>query len=330
MTNKRINFYERQLIEYWLKIGKSHRKIAKLVKRNNSDISREIKRNSSPYFPYNAIIAQKACDRKARKTNKRKLDQNLPLRNWVAERLKNDWSPQQIAGRLAHFPLPHLAGKTIAYETIYQYIYSGARSINGDYWHEYLRRAKDHRRPWLKQKTKIFIPDRVSISERPKIVSSKKRIGDWEIDMMEYSRRKQGTSTHYERKSQLVKIYQLDSKKANDTTEAIRTTIESLPSNFSRTFTFDNGSENFQHIDIKNEYKVKTYFTDPYSSWQKGGVENMNGLIRQYLPRSTDLDMLDDIAIKDIEDKLNNRPRKTLGYRTPYEIIEQEKIKVLH
>lgn len=330
MTNNRINFYKRQCIEYWIKVGWSQRRIAKLIKRNNSDISREIKRNSSSHFPYRAIIAQKATERKLRKTNKKKLDQDLPLKNWIGHRLKNDWSPEQIAGRLGSLPPPTLRGKTIAFETIYQYIYGGARNISGDYWYQYLRRAKDKRQPWRKRKIRVCIPDRIPISERPQIANEKRRIGDWEIDMMEYVYRKQGTSTHYERKSQFVRLYQLASKKADDTTEAIRTTVESLPQQFSRTFTFDNGSENFKHTSIKKEYRVKTYFTDPYSSWQKGGVENMNGLIRQYLPRNTNLDMLDDIFIKEIEDKLNNRPRKTLGYRTPYEIIKQEKLKVLH
>ena len=168
------------------------------------------------------------------------------------------------------------------------------------------------------------------ISERPAIVDKRKRIGDWEADMMEYSRRKQGTSTHYERKSQFVRLYKLESKKADDTAETMRETIESLPDKFCRTFTLDNGSENFKHTSIKKEYKVRTYFTDPYSSWQKGGVENMNRLIRQYLPRNTNLDMLDNENIKTIEDKLNDRPRKSLNYRTPNEIIKFEKLKVLH
>lgn len=330
MTNNRISYYERQKIEFFLRVGWSHRRIAKHIHRNHSDISREIKRNSSPYFPYRAIVAQKASERKARKTNKKKLDKDPPLRYWIGRCLKNDWSPQQIAGRLKNLPPPTMCSKTITHETIYQYIYSGARNINGDYWYQFLRRAKDKRQPWRKRKIKICIPDRTPISERPQIVALKKRIGDWEIDMMEYSHRKQGTSTHYERKSQLVRIYKLESKKATDTTEAMRNTIESLPGQFSRTFTLDNGSENFQHIEIKKEYRVKTFFTNPYASWQKGGVENMNGLIRQYLPRNTNLDMLDNTDIKEIEDKLNNRPRKTLDYRTPYEIIKLEKLKVLH
>lgn len=325
MTNNNhpLTFYERQQIEFYLRLKLKKREIARRLKRNHSIIVREVKRNPPSGGYYRADLAQARADRLAKKTNKRKLDKDFWLLRYVEEQLAQGFSPQQIAGRLKRYPPLHLKSKAISHESIYLYIYE---TIYGKHLYHYLRRVQKKRRKHgsRRQRAKITIPGRISIHARPEAITQKVRYGDWEKDLLEFSKQKECLAVQYERKSMLVRLVKVINKTAEESLEAISHTINSLPLPLFQSMTFDNGGENASHTELKRSFGMETYFCDPYSAWQKGGVENINGLIRQYLPRRTDLSKLTDKGIYEIQEKLNNRPRKSLGYLTPNEVINQE------
>lgn len=316
-----LTFYDRERIEYFLNFKRlSLRDIAKLINRNHTVVSREVTRNKAQFIPYNAQIAQSAAERKSRITNKRKLDKDESLKDYVIKKLKEDWSPEQIEGRLKNHPPPNLVGKYINYESIYQYIYQV-----DPYLYNYLRKKHYVRKKKCKRtKQKVNIPDRVSINTRSEEINLRKRFGDWESDLMEFSKQKDTLSVDYERRSFIVRIHKLKSKEAQEKEDALMQTFEDLPDKLRKSMTFDNGTENVKHTTIKYNYQMETYFCDAYSSWQKGGVENMNGLLRQYFPRKTDLNKINATKLYQIQELLNNRPRKALHYLSPNEIIKSQ------
>jgi IS30 family transposase len=325
-----LTFYDRQRIELYLNLKRKVSTIAKWIGKDRTVVWREIKRNKPQFNPYNAELAQKATDRRARITNKRKLDKCEKLKIYVRSRLKLKWSPEQIAGRLSVKSPPSIKGEHLCMETIYQYIY--AQKDGEERWFPYLKRAKRTRQKRYSRKKRIItIPDRVSIHERDKIVSSKERYGDWESDTVCFGRKPEAVSTHYERKSFLVRIEKLENKTADETEQALTRTMDNLPPELRKTITFDNGGEGARHTVIRDNFNVLTYFCDTYSAWQKGGVENMNGLIREYLPKKADITKINQKQLKIIQELLNNRPRKGLGYLTPNEVISSVvNTKVLH
>lgn len=299
------------------------RKIAKFLRRDHSVISREVSRNRTIHSGYLAEVAQRAAERRARKTNKRKLDKNETLLKHVVSQLKQGWSPDEIAGRLKKQPPLELKEQTISDETIYQYIYE---SPYGKYLYQYLRRKNAPRRQkmYSRKKIKLSIPMRVSIHSRPKVIALKGRYGDWESDTVVFSKQKTALSVQYERKSMLVRMHLIMNRSAEETREAIMRSVESLPVELWKSLTFDNGGEGVCHVNLRREFNLDTYFCDPFASWQKGGVENVNGLIRQYLPRTMDVSDLTDRDIHEVQERLNNRPRKSLDYLTPNEVIREQ------
>lgn len=318
-AHKPLTFPERQIIEDQLARKKSHRKIASLLSRDHTVITREIRR-SGRLNPYSAVKAQLRADQKLLGKRKKKLETDLPLRIRILGFLRKLDSPEQIAGRLKKESEGQLV---ISHETIYQYIYSDEGKQAGLY--KYLRTNRLRRRLRGNRKTQgSKIPERVSIHERPAEVASKSRYGDWESDTVESGRNgKGGLSVQYERKSQTCRIHKLTTKQAAETTEAITKTIDSLPLYLFKTITFDNGTEGTEHTEIRDQFDIGTYFCDPYCSWQKGGVENLNKLIRQFFPKKTDFSKVSEEEIQTVQENLNNRPRKGLDYRTPNEVLAE-------
>lgn len=316
-----LTFYNRQKLEFLFKTSQSMRAIARIMRRDHTVLIRELKRNGSgDRKKYRADVAQRLFENRVRKQHRSKLDKDPELKAYVAECLKNEWSPDVIAGRLKDDRPRELAGKTISHESIYYYIYNKNGRYDG--WYKYLRQGKSKRQKRHGRKArKLPITERVSIHERPAVVADRMRFGDWESDSVIFSKQKTVLSVQSERKSKLIRIHKVANKSAVETKYALIKTIESLPMEMFKTFTFDNGGEGAKHTEIKKEYGVQTYFCDPFASWQKGGVENANKLIRQYLPRSTDLSKLTDRDIYLIQEKLNDRPRRCLGYRTANEVI---------
>ena len=316
MSNE-FTYYERQRLEYWLRTKQSLRAIAKIMRRAHTILGREIKRNGDgSRKKYRADTAQRMFEKRKHKQHKGKLDKYPELKERVVAGLKNEWSPDVIAGKLK------LSDDklTISHESIYHYIYNKNGRYEGLY--KYLASGKQKRQKRHSRKnSKLRIPERKSIHERPEYISERKRYGDWESDSVIFSNQKIILSVQSERKSKLIRMHKQANKSADETTNALIKTAESIPKYLFKTITFDNGTENVKHLEIKKEYGIETYFCDPFASWQKGGVENANKLIRQYLPRKTDLSKLTDRDIYEIQEKLNNRPRKILNYLTPNEVI---------
>lgn len=326
-----LTYYERQIIEFRLRCKQSYRQIAEHLGKNHSVISREVKNNKLPRQKiYIAKIAQELSEKKSKKTNKRKLEIDDDLRHYVITKLTiEDYSPEQIAGRLKDYPPLHLRGKSISHESIYQYIYNEQQWL----YHHLKKKRCAKRKVRYRRKTQQnkLILDKISIHERSNMINERLRIGDWESDSMIFSKQKTALSVQYERKSLLVRFHRINNMTSDETHKAISKTIDSVPKHLLQSITFDNGKEGVCHKQIKDEHNIETYFCDTYSPWQKGGVENINGLIRYYLPRKTDLSKLTDEEITEIEKKLNNRPRKKLGYLSPIEYInKQYNLKVVH
>lgn len=317
MSNE-FTFFERQKLEYLLRTKQSLRKISKVMRRTHTILSREIRRNGISRVRYRADTAQRLSGKRKHQQHRGKLDKYPELKAYVVDKLKDEWSPDVIAGKLK------LEGRkeTISHESIYHYIYEKNGRYEGLY--KYLRQSKVKRQKRYSRKHgKLRIPERKSIHERPEYVNERKRYGDWESDSVIFSKQKTALSVQSERKSKLIRMHKVSNKTAEETKYALIKTVESLPSELFKTITFDNGLEGVKHVEIKKEYDVETYFCDPFASWQKGGVENANKLIRHYLPRSTDLSKLTDRDIYDIQEKLNNRPRKCLNYFSPNEVINK-------
>lgn len=316
----KITFYEREKIELYLKMGKSHRWIGQRLCRNHSDITREINRNSG-YFSYRAKDAQRIHETRQAKKNRKKLEKfkHHKLKEYVVSKLREDFSPDQIAGRLRNEPPRELKGITISHESIYQYIYNGEGRFEYLYPHLRTKRHKRQRRFDRKKRSKIKIPERIPIWFRPEEVTNKERVGDWETDSLMFSGQKETISAQYERKLMLCRMHKLPNKTAEETENAIINSIESLPKEMWLTITRDNGLENANHLETLNNFDIPSYYCDPYCSWQKGGTENLNKLIRQYLPKRTDLSKVTREEIYAIQERLNNRPRKSLNYLTPNE-----------
>lgn len=322
----KLTFFERQIIESKLRTNQSHRDIAKALGRDRRVIDREIERNKPIGRPYTAVVAERMARERETKRNVPKLSkrQHRTLKEHVIAELRHDRSPEQIAGVLAKQPPVELKGQTVCTETIYQFIYEG----EGRYEHLYphLRRGRKKRRKhWARKPQKVAIPERISIHERPKEVLCKTTVGHWESDTVEGKRTtKENLSVQYERKLMLARLHKVADKTASETEQAIRKSIDSLPLPLFKTITFDNGGEAATHTNLKKDYGLQTFFCDAYASWQKGGVENLNGLIRQYIPKGTDISKLTDRQIYDIQERLNNRPRKSLNFLTPNQALARE------
>jgi len=317
---REITFYERERIESYLRMRKKKTWIAKRLYRDYSVIKREIRRNSGEYIPYNAVEAQKYAERRKKKTNVRKLEkwQNVALKEYVEERLKEGWSPEQISGVLKTNPPEGMAvckDRSVSYESIYDWIYNGEGKYFGLYRH--LRRRQKvriHHFTRKQRKKRTLIPNRIGIEYR----KDDNDFGHWETDSVLFSG-KSILSVQFEKKSKLCRIHKCEDKSARASEEALWDSMESTGICLWKTLTRDNGSENVLH----EESDVPSYFCDPYASWQKGGVENLNGLIREYLPKRSNLDTITEEEIFAVQEILNNRPRKSLNYKTPNQIFNE-------
>jgi len=310
----RLTYYERQQIEHFLRIGWKAPRIAKRLNRDRTVIWREITRNHGQFFPYVASRAEYFSNRRARKTNRRKLEKDEILHDWVVKQLE-DWSPEQAAGRLRKYPPPELKGKSISHEAIYQWIYDKEPWLLWD-----LKQQHYERKFKLARKHRSKIQERVSINDRPECINGKQEVGHFESDSVVGKGKKTNLSVQYERKIMLCRLHKINST-AQDTREALQQTIETLPQQFVKSITFDNGSENVEHRAIRDTYNVKTFFCEPYKAWQKGGVENLNHLIRHFFPKGTSFETVPEGEIQRVEELLNNRPRKSLNYKTPNEML---------
>jgi len=319
MKKKELNEADRKVIEVLLKRGESRTKIANELGVHKSTIGREVNNRSIPngYF---ADIAQLNYEvrRNRTGTNARKII-NSQTRNYILLHLQSGWSPEQISGRMKR----EERDDRICHETIYNFIYNESY-CKREKVHQYLRRGKKRRTKWKGRGTKKSkIPNRVSISQRPKIVDTRKEFGHWEGDSVIYPNKK-AINTVNELKTGIVEFTVMERKTAKLTAEAMTTKLSNYEA---KTLTLDNGPEFTNHEDVSRDTGVVTYFCHPYSSWERGSNENSNGLLRGYLPKRYNIDNLTQEELDEIANDLNNRPRKRLGYETPAEAYQRELIK---
>lgn len=312
--SKHLTQGQRYHIEAYKKAGYGNSFIAKELGVHPSTIGRELKRNSSPIrHKYSAKVAheisslRKSINSKANKKLKNELEE------LVIEYIHKDWSPEQVSATLLN---KHEL--SLSFVRIYQYIEIDKQ--NGGSLHTHLRFYGKKRRAKYGSKHKGRIKERVSISERPEIVDKKTRIGDFEIDTI-IGKGKQGAiTTIVDRASAFVKISIPTTKRAEDIEDQATRLL--LPyKDITHTITSDNGLEFANHIDIAKVLECDYYFCHPYSSWERGLNEYTNGLIRQYFPKGSSFENITAEKIQEVEDKLNYRPRKTLGWKTPYEVF---------
>ncbi len=315
---KHLSQDEREIIANLLSEGSSLGDIAKVVGRDKSTISRELKRNSPPerrrYVPCRAHA--RSCERKTKANTHERLKNDL-VRQYVKDGLDQGWSPEQISGRIQ---IDH-PGQTINHEAIYQYVYHPQNPDRLEMI-QLLRRAhKKRKNKGIGRKVrKTKIPNRIPIDARPKSVESRRHSGHWEGDSLISRKSKVALNTLVERKSRIVLITKLPRKGAAETNKAIISRLKKLPAKGRQTLTLDNGTENAKHEQLSARLGIKCYFAHPYASWERGTNENINGLIRWYLPKGTDFRKITPEQIARIEHLLNSRPRKCLGYKTPSEV----------
>lgn len=293
-------------------IGLSQRQIAKTLNRHPSTISREIARNKGLRGDRPRQAHQRAQQRQTLKPKPIKM--TADVERLIVKHIKLDWSPEQIQGRLRQAGYP-----MVCYNTIYRFIQNDKAS--GVQLYTHLRHPKPYKRRTGKPETRGQIIGRISIDERPDIVAQKGRLGDWEADTMIGKGHKGVLVTLAERVSKKTLIACVQSKQACHVTAAIIRLLKPEMHHV-HTITFDNGKEFAYHQHIAKALKVDSYVAHPYHPWERALNENHNGLIRQYLAKGRALDNITHREIRTIQNKLNNRPRKTLGYKTPNEVYE--------
>ena len=301
--------------------GSSVRQIAAALDRSPSTVSRELKRNQGRQVGYKPSFAEQQA--RARRWTGSRLDREPGLRRAVLERLGQGWSPEQVAGRLAR----DYGRKVISYETIYRFIYAQLRRTSDYSWRRYLPRCKSKRGCRGKKggSPASFIEGRVSLAERPIEAANRKVPGHWEADLMMFSKYGQAVLTVHERTSRLLLGIRLASKAAQGVARHLVRLFSGLPESICQTVTFDNGTEFARHRAL-HHLSIETFFCDPHSPWQKGGIENAIGRMRRFIPRKTDLAALPISRFRKLVAAYNNIPRKCLDFRTPAEAFSQ----VLH
>lgn len=308
-TYTQLTQAQRYQISAMLKTGHNKTEIATVIGVHVSTIGRELKRNHGQrgYRPKQAH--QLAMQRR----NKAKARIQEDTWELIDSKLRQEWSPEQVSGWL----LKNM-GIQVSHEWIYQYILAD-KCAGGDLY-KHLRCQKKRRKRYGSYDRRGKIPNRVSIEERPEIVDLRQRIGDWETDTLIGKGHRQAIVTLIERKSRFALLAKVEQRKA----EQVGDTVVDLLSPFSHkvyTVTGDNGKEFADHERISKELSIDFYFAHPYAAWERGANENMNGLIRQYIPKSHDLSSVTKDELLLIQNKLNYRPRKCLDFRSPFEVF---------
>lgn len=303
--------------------GQSIRQIAAALGRAASSVSREIRRNSGAQIGYRPVHADDL--RWARRWRGSRLARQPALFELVMNKLVMGWSPEQISGRLT---LEHSAF-SISHESIYRFIYAQIARTQDYSWRLFLPRGKS-RRGWFRRphKETSAIKYRVSLDKRPLYIDKRRQSGHWETDLVMLSDKKHNLLVAQERRSRFTFIAKQNGKSAQPTVDHLKQWLAPLPPSLRRSLTQDNGSEFSLHYQL-NPIGIKTYFCDTHSPWQKGGVENMNGRIRRFIPLKTKPDSFSDNDLQELAYRLNATPRKCLGFQTPAEVFSKQ-FQLLH
>ena len=318
-----LTLAEREEISRGVVAGRSMASIAARLGRSPSTISREIRRNGGP-GQYRANLADQAAWDRAHRPKLCKLVVNRALAHLVAKKLKQLWSPEQIAGWLK-YTYPDDENYQVSHETIYRSLFIQARGALKKELLQHLRRTRAMRRSrHHTQKTEDHgrITNTVSISERPASVEDRAVPGHWEGDLI-FGTKNSQIATLVERHTRYVMLAKVNGKDTETVINALIKQARKLPAELYKSLTWDRGSEMADHQRFTLATDIKVYFCDPQSPWQRGSNENTNGLLRQYFPKGTDLSIHSQAKLNAVARQLNERPRKTLEYRTPAERFNQ-------
>jgi transposase, IS30 family len=298
---------ERETLWLLINRGRSLRIIGRFMGRAGSTLSREIKRNSTG-VEYRVFTAHRRALERFSHHHRRPRLKNEELKKVVRKLLEQKWSPETIAGTLKR----NGGGQRISPEAIYQWIYQEAPELSVNLAGARRRRRKRVRVKW----SRVRIPGRVPVGQRPEPVQGRQEAGHWESDLM-VGPGETALQVVVERKTRYTKLCRIPNKSAQASYQGLRALLAPVPEGLRKTITYDNGAENVLHQELNLSLGTKSYFCEPYHSWEKGTVENTNGLIRRFLPKKTDFDKIPEKYLEAIAFWLNNRPRKCLGYQTP-------------
>ena len=306
----RLRAEERKVIFKLKEEGFTQAKIAKVIGVSQSTISKELSRNALPsgYFP-----SQADCFAKARQEGKTRRGRRIlgEIRSEVEARLGLKHSPEQISGKLRQ------EGIWVSHESIYEFVRADQKA-GGELWKHLRINGKRRYRRRSKVGRGEKIPQRVDISDRPAEVAERERYGDWEADLIQGAAGSGYLLSLYERKSHLGKLYYLSSKESDPSAIGLITVLKEFEVH---TITYDNGLEFSNHRFVNELLGSASYFCKPYHSWEKGGVENYNGLVRQYFPKGSDFREINPERLREVEAEINQRPRKCHGYASPEDFL---------
>ena len=320
-TYKRLQLEERIEIEKMLAQHFSISQIALKLNRNKSTISREINKSNTPYSSLNAeaFAAGKQYDRRWRKS---KINQNPELKKFIYDHLKLKWSPDQIVTTLKRL-FPNNKAMNLSHESIYLHIYVHVKKELKKELIEQLRQKRNYRGDTRRGADKrTTIKDPIRIDERPIEVLDRVIPGHWEGDLVLGKNRESAIGTLNERTSRMVIIVPLKNRDSKSVRIAFEKAFKTIPKHMKKTLTYDNGTEMAQHKEFTKNTKIKVFFAHPYSPWERPTNENSNGLIRDYFPKGTDFKKKKKKRLKEVQNQLNERPRKVLDYRTPKEVFQ--------
>lgn len=305
---------ERLIIDRMHQQGKSCRQIALKLKRSHTTILRELKRNADWKKGYVYSIAETRMLGR-RRLKRHTLFKDQVLQRFVINRLRDKWSPDVIAAYLKK----HHPKRAVSKETIYRFIYETEYGRKAKLY-KLLTRCHKNRIPYGKRKKRgSKIPNRTSIHKRPKSVHKRLRIGHWEGDLI--LNKGGNIAVMIERKTRFIMAIKNKSKRTDEVIGALSSKLQRLPGKLKQSISFDQGAEFTQHETLKEAHGIQTYFCDPYSPWQKGAVENANGIIRRWIPKKADIIELKQQELDAIIHTINNTPRACLGYKTPHKLF---------
>jgi IS30 family transposase len=308
---RRLCAADRKVIRNMRQSGSSQEMIGLAVGFSQSTISKELSRNRGERG-YRNIQAEKLARERQRGKKPRAKVVVGATKDLVEQRLRAKHSPDQISRKLA------LEGVGVSHESIYKHVSRDKRN-GGGLWRELRINGKRRYRRRSKAGRGEKIPDRIDIEERPAEVAGRERYGDWEADLIQGAAGSGYLLSLYERKSRLGKLYKLEAKGSGETSIGIITILRGLTVS---TITYDNGLEFAMHGFVNKLLDCESYFCKPYRSWEKGGVENYNGLVRQYFPKGTDFSDITEERLLEVEEEINNRPRNILAYQSPNDLLD--------
>ncbi len=326
-TYKRLNHQDRIQIEKLIYAKKCLKEIASTLSVHPSTISRELKRLKKG--AYDNLKAEKNYVHNLldRRLGKSKIESNPKLKNFVYSHLEKHWSPKQISDALKLF-YPFDPTMQISHESIYYHIYIQPKKELEKLLISQLRQKRNYRGNQQRGDGKrITIKDPIRIDERPNEVDSREIPGHWEGDLIIGKNHQSAIGTLVERTSRFLIIVPLKKRDATSVRKAFEKAFKNIPKHLKLSLTYDNGAEMAQHGIFTKNTKIKVYFAHPYSPWERPTNENTNGLIRDYFPKGTDFNLLSKKQLLEVQNQLNQRPRKTLEHESPLNTISRLYIK---